>query len=238
MRELVYLSEAKLLQFAGTRKQRGRNLEGELKTPLGGFKIGRAADGAQASVPNLDAVIAELEASPRAPKWFEDDSVQPGQWVHFESKLNYSVMPEESFSSAVLFLNSPAGERLLLHGSSTHLVGQRPRATKVDLDGEDVQQGSSYASAGGWVHHAYSDEQRANLRGGARVLGAETDESLDPYEEAVHLILAKLGRWSPATSAWMAGYARVTGALPAAGTHSRMVVATPLYVEYVDPPQD
>src|SRR6266545_840789 len=85
VRELIYVSQAKLRQPApGLPKRAGlRDVEAEVNTPVGGFKIGKASREAE---PGLAAAVARLEASDRAPKWFADPGIQPGQWVHFEAQ--------------------------------------------------------------------------------------------------------------------------------------------------------
>lgn len=93
-------------------------------------------------------------------------------------------------------------------------------------------------------YELYNLEESAYLKEGARALAVEPDERcgnarLDPFESAIRTFAKKLS-WhvSKLTAAWMAGYARVTAAIPHAPHpwSGRLIVATPLYVEYIDPP--
>lgn len=112
MRELIYLSERKLQQFTLDRRRHWWHrvgLEGEVKLPaLGGVRISRSADDSTRKA-DLDQVIAALERSDRAARWYTEDGLQPGQWVHFEARLNYRVMDEDNFLSTVIFIDHPRG---------------------------------------------------------------------------------------------------------------------------------
>jgi len=85
MRELVYLSEAKLSQFLPDRPpwwaRLSRSAKVELSVPMAkvGLEVGEPPpDGVRSK---LDAVIAEVE---RTAKWFDDPDVTSGEWVHFD----------------------------------------------------------------------------------------------------------------------------------------------------------
>lgn len=137
MRELIYLSERKLRQFVLGRPRRWRNraqVEAEIKFPgIGGVKVGPAVPDRDAKViPDLEKVISALESSDRAARWFADDDLQPGQWVHFEAPLTYSLLSDGMRYRAVVFIDRdepttgyPTGgtTRLLMHGSAEHLLG-------------------------------------------------------------------------------------------------------------------
>lgn len=230
MRELIYVSQAKLRQLvpdlpggAG----RLRDVEGEVKTPLGGFKVGKAAG---EGGPGLARVVAALEASPRAPRWFADPEVRPGNWVHFEAPLSYAVT-----GSVTFFLDNttpsavyPTGGRLrlLLHGSEEHLVGVPPM---VGFD-------RSYGPLGSRWNYAM---ERLNVREQVTeeaALDVDHHDVVDPPGR----LLAMVSRVSEAmqtefTAAWMGGYARVTALYPRG--QGVLLAATPLYVEYIDPPE-
>lgn len=241
MRELIYVSEAKLEQLVPAlpgRPGRLRDVDAEVKTPLGGVKIGRAA---QPPEPSLAAAVAALESSSRAPKWFADPAVRPGQWVHFEAPLSYGVT---SGGEMVFFVdpNRPGSDyptgrnlRLLLHGTASHLLGY----PKVSVR---------------WPNSNWSVE---NLHGFLRELrerGRQLDDNTafdtgpstgrtrsNLGERSAVMELSGLLR-TENTAAWMAGYARVTAVFPDTQTEKELAVtvltATPLYVEYVDPPGD
>jgi hypothetical protein len=226
MRELVYVSSAKLRQLLpdlprGTGSL--RDVDAEVTTPVGGFKIGKAA---RKPEPGLAEAVAALTASSRAPRWFADPEARPGYWVHFEALLSWCTLP-----GSVVFVDPevgsakyPSGERLrlLLHGSSGHVLGAAP--PRLDR----VTEGGSQ-----WF---------AFLRALRRVDRLEEDgESLAldnrwPSQIRRHLDCLSVMLQPPFTAAWLAGYARVTAVIPD-GRYT-VVAATPLYVEHIDPPDD
>lgn len=215
MRELVYLSERKLRQFQAPKKRRFSIRE------IGIPGIGQVGIDQQADS-HLDAVIAHLEDKAR---WYEED-VQVGQWVHFEARLGHHVVGGED-RPRVLLLAEPAGgtgsRRLVLHGSPEHLLGEHATLT---TDWDDAALRGSFASfLRPLIWHLMRTEDKnpaeddskggALLRRGLWLLNRLLDDALDPD-----------------TAAWMAGYARITmntADLP-------VVLASPLYVEYVSPP--
>lgn len=246
MRELVYLSERKLQQFilGRPRRWRGRTqVEGELKVPgIGGVKLGPVApDQSEKATPDLEKVISALENSDRAAKWFADDNVQPGQWVHFDVPLCYTPLSDGHGVRAVVFLGSdeptkdhPADgtTRLLLHGSAEHLLGgtvessasrdssRNPtRYTEIRLFARLLYRlNRSSASSDG-----EPDAEGMNLLGG-KILEMEVPQVIQLLDDLLEPRL---------TAAWMAGYARVTAVLH--DENSTTVLATPLYVEYAPP---
>jgi hypothetical protein len=282
MRELIYLSEAKLGQFSSSRLRRQVDqfdTEGELTTPVGKVKFGRKS-GQKSIDPTayLEKVLVELEGSDRAPKWYEDETVHTGQWVHFEAKLSFWVMPEEGFRSAVIFTMDPwehsiRGDiQILLHGSSSHLIegrrntplADRAAVAEIDLDGKMEYGPKKYYGGGGsssgggggfWrdtsEYKAFDAEKRATLHTTAGLLGTtEEGESnidwplpdrLDPLAETIRYFHGELiGMSSRLNAIWMAGYARVTAIVPPQQepkpAYSKLVVASPLYVEYITQP--
>lgn len=216
MRELVYLSERKLRQFQVPKKRRFSVRE------IGIPGIGQVGIDQQADS-HLDAVIAHLEGTAR---WYEED-VQVGQWVHFEARLGYHVLGGENHPT-VLLLAEPAdrtgSRRLVLHGSPEHLLGGQATPPATDWD-DGVLHGSFASFLRPLIRHLMITEDKnpveddgksgALLRQGLRMLNRFLDRALDPD-----------------TAAWMAGYARVT--MNTAGLP--VVIASPLYVEYVSPP--
>lgn len=252
MRELVYLSERKLQQFSVRKPGRwlARGMEGEIRTPVGGIKINSSPDrDNQRPLVHLEKVISALESSDRAPIWYTDDSVLPGQWVHFEAPLNYLCMTDDIFASAVFFIDSPSCHeedvRLVLHGSASHLVGERTRSIKVDLEGYWVPPPPPpFSGPSEWLHFTYNAEMRDYMNSQARWLIAATEDDLslqdggqDHAVEFVRHVVNRLDYFTRAYSgAWMTGYARVSCRI-AHGLVQPVLVATPLYVEYADPPE-
>lgn len=145
VRELVYLSKRKLRQFdLGWWRDLRARVKATIKPP--GIELTVETDVRRSDLAALDAVIAALERSDRAPVWFTED-VQPGQWVRFEAPMSYTTI-----GTAIVFLDvdeqSPAypsgGQvRLMLHGSAVHLAGSDPPRTSVDELSENAQAHSS-----------------------------------------------------------------------------------------------
>jgi hypothetical protein len=179
-------------------------------------------------------VIADLEKSDRAPTWFTADGVQPGEWVHFEAPMSYAAVGD-----GVFFLDLdqsttyPTGGavRLMPHGSLEHLTGTAPRASTRELAHDLGMSASTIRRLFDSLeqHLADSDEQVGKDRERRRAPGFQRARFL--------LVVEKLGEQLELeyTAAWMAGYARVT-AVFAFGAERRIVLATPLYVEYVSQP--
>ncbi|MEU4524928.1 SAVMC3_10250 family protein [Amycolatopsis sp. NPDC024027] len=232
MHELVYVSDAKLYQLAkGLPRGSGgsRDLEAEFKTPLGGFKIGRPA---RKREPSLAAAIRILNQSSRAPAWFAETTVRPGEWIQFESPLAHRVAGD-----AVIFLDDdePSDEyptggrlRLLLHGSRRHLVGERP--TDLDDDIPNLLPSSSWVTFGEYLLRTIDEFGNK----GRKTADKNTwrPYGSDDVEHGIH-VLTEIMRPRYA-AAWMAGYARVTAVIPIDG--GVVLAATPLYVEYIESP--
>ncbi|NIH86517.1 SAVMC3_10250 family protein [Amycolatopsis granulosa] len=224
MRELIYVSEAKLRQLVPDlpRRPRGlRDVEAQVTTPVGGIKVGKPA---RETEPGLAGAVAALEASPRAPRWFAEPGVRPGEWVHFEAPMAYGEV-----GGAVVFLDVdeagaeyPTGGRLrlLLHGSRHHLVGSLP----AERDMDDRWHHSM------WVRFTQvllklTDPGQAGNAGDERFLGRVVT-AMDRLADRLQPEFA---------AAWVAGYARITAVLPE--DERTILVATPLYVEHVAAPE-
>lgn len=245
MRELVYLSNRKLRQFDLGRKLRLRaRLKAVIKAPLGLGELAVEAEKPQGSPPGLDAVLAALENSDRAPIWFTE-ALQPGQWVHFEAPMSFTTIRR-----AVVFLDVerqsaayPSGGevRLLLHGSAEHLVGSDspPHTSVEELSEQAATRSDIHADefASLFNHFIRLIEYRA-LQGievdddpawpfSRHIPGSGLDYALPTLSHNLHL---------PYTAAWMAGYARVTAVVRRSHLPHSVVFATPLYVEHVSPP--
>jgi hypothetical protein len=115
VRELIYLSEAKLAQFRQEPRKWPRLRVREIGVPgVGQVGIEAAADS------HLDDVIEHLE---EIAKWYGADGLVPGEWVQFEASLNYSVQELKNLPPVVFFFADELGERqLIMHGSPEHVV--------------------------------------------------------------------------------------------------------------------
>jgi hypothetical protein len=227
MRELVYLSERKLRQFQAGRPPRPIDrirVEGEIKVPgVGGVKVGPAGDGT--APPELDRVLAAIEHGDRPSRWFAEN-VGPGEWVQFETRMNYAVLGE-----AVVFVdardaNEQATGRLMLYGSREHLAGADSpphvsASTVADFLGISAR--PAHAVLRQLVTWMLTSEEDHEARHGAT----------RGVEELVRSLDLQFGELDGA--AWLAGYARVTGVWPDRAERA-ILLGTPLYVEYVAGP--
>ncbi|MFF3896411.1 SAVMC3_10250 family protein [Streptomyces sp. NPDC001812] len=239
---MLYLSDSKLRQFLPERRRGrvSRRLTAlRLTTPVGGLELESTgnADAEQQKQEHLISVIRYIEE--RA-LWFEDPATRAGQWVYFEAPCAMFVPRPDT----VLFIDPvpgavagyEQGARLLLHGSSSHLLtGELPPVRP--LSGDTPFKGSRLTL----IDLALNDL--------SRVSPPTADELHEPRPGLPlnfigHLMDVAQHRLSSWTAAWMRGYARITAVLPvsadqdhAAGS-ARYVCATPLYVEYAhDLPQ-
>ena len=124
MRELIYLSEAKLRAF---RPERGRRFRvREIGVPgIGPVGVDPPADSHRDDVVDLLAGIA---------RWYTEDGLATGDWVQFETSLGYTI-----FEPLLLFAEPPGDRRLVLHGSPRHLLGGVP-VTEVTVPGPGLSE--------------------------------------------------------------------------------------------------
>nr|WP_281400894.1 SAVMC3_10250 family protein [Amycolatopsis umgeniensis] len=241
---MIYVSEAKLQQLlpylSGWAGKVFRDMDAEVKTPLGGVKIGKSA---KPPKPSLAAAISTLESSSRAPKWFADPAVRPGQWVHFEAPLSYGVTRD---GASVFFIDPnessddyPTGGslRLLLHGTANHLLGS------PDKHLYEVKSNSRWSvdTLFGLVHEQRETGHQLDDRA-AFDTGGPTENHRSNRDELRAVTSLANSLATDYTAAWMAGYARITAVFPGRRPDddrtATVLAATPLYVEYIDPPAD
>lgn len=186
-------------------------------------------------------MLNALEASPRASKWFADDTVQPGEWIQFEAPLNYAVMETPDVAPTVLLLDarmrrgrpqSHVRPRLLLHGSAAHLLGSHAPAPSVDLSTvlRDLIPGSAAPAVRLLIRDLQSRERTQDSLHGSE------HNALHHYPTPMlrRFVRSLDHKMGPESAAWTAGYARVT----IRPDPTDVLVATPLYVEFVEPGED
>lgn len=113
MRELVYLSDAKLRQFRPERGRRFRVREIGL-SGVGQIGVEPPVDG------HFDEVVDHLSGIAR---WYTEDGLEVGDWVQFETALGYTIAGTERVP-ILLFAEPPGDLRLVMHGSPHHLAGE------------------------------------------------------------------------------------------------------------------
>lgn len=218
MRELIYLSVAKLRQFQPDRPagrwRRMRELDAQAPLNLGGLRLS-FPDDPRPEVADLERVLRHLiNESDQPPRWYTEDELTPGQWVQFEAQMNYQVLGPQTATGPKILVFWEVAEtariRLLLHGSPCHL-----------LAAAGTQEQTIYPTAS--VPHMF-------LEALSRVVDDSTKNRTIPLERVWSLIEAT--NLLPADMApCVVGMARVT-AIINTEDRTRIVLASPLYVEY------
>jgi hypothetical protein len=240
MREFVYISDGKLQQFLPKPSRLTRPAAIRLTTPVGGLDVEPGSPVERERLQHLERVDKHLN---RRADWYAGPELRPGGWVWFEAPLRFVTL-RGAYQHLVLFADPAPGEepaheqetgcRLLMHGSARHLLGYAP-ATIDGLPLEGIEGGSSigttFLTTAGHV---------------VRALSLEHDPAADSVpppspglsgDGVRHLVAALDARHEQAGSAaLMHGYARVTSVLPATDSARRLVVASPLTVEYAYSP--
>ena len=242
MQELIYLSSTKLDRFVS---ERGR------RRPLSALGIDRLGS---VTMSDYDE-RAKLENRLREVRnyldesalWFADPTAQPGDWVQFEGDFGYSILNTDK-SSLFLMSQTPStleGDvALLLHGSPQNV---RLRASK-DVGVEELD---SYAAHIVRIARelARLEDPRYQPERNREPYWAEV--STDEAEESAIQLHERISERHDGTY-YVAGLAKVSMvvtsrpifAYPPANASfslprslSRLVVASPLYVESVARPK-
>lgn len=262
MRELVYLSDAKLKQFLPALRSLWPRPKFSVKAPFGAVEVDLTPSEQKARLQQLDQVVDHIG---RTARWFTDPALEPGQWAFFESPLSYLKVGHYFLPDLVLFAApnralscDPSGARvhLLLHGSSRHLLGGTSsqlytpaNSAALDflahisnlLDVLDVNSFSLPPAEDGQI------PSRRRRRAAKRVQDeaaqredrsfADVSYNRTAARDLLQAIEVKMGT---DTAAWMSGYARISANLaeqvPAGRNPVRYLVASPLYVERTTPP--
>ncbi|MEV2258384.1 SAVMC3_10250 family protein [Streptomyces anulatus] len=238
MYEFVYVSEAKLSQFRPEPNRFTRKGTVRFTSPVGSIDLEPPADDAERDRDlRLKKVLKHLED--RA-DWFADPALQPGDWVWFEVPLQHVTLPG-AFEHMVLFADPAPGQhaayeqetncRLLMHGSTRHLIGYAPATadgTALEgIHGGGASFGMKFLTSAGQAVSALSTQHDPVAEGvpapPVQLSGSAVRDLMEIVDHA----------YGPAgAAAWMSGFARVTVVLPASDTTARCVVASPLTVEY------
>ncbi|MCX4489870.1 SAVMC3_10250 family protein [Streptomyces anulatus] len=243
MRELIYLSERKLAQFheTGSPRRRWRRRVSELgaTAPLGLGELQFTLTDAPQGRPNLERVLRHIESLTPKPAEYSEVSPDAGRWVKFKTRMNYQLVRPTTDGwndngelvehpvgpAAVVFWepdsrldpSASAKPQLVLHGSPEHLLGLA--GTAPDPEGLSV----SRTYPPGFMDLLYGDRPR---------------NGENPGTALSHLLRQLDGRFPPHAAGLFAGYARVTFGLEmpfsigGRSAVSRVVVASPLYVEH------
>lgn len=246
MRELVYLSHRKLSQFQPERRRGGifRRITGaSAKAPLTLGELSVTFESSNArSIPHLDEVLKELDTRRRGVQWYGSEDVRAGDWMQFEALLTYAVVGEDQDLDAgdrpLLFwepvpppeefgrqLPPPGstGPHLLLHASPDGLVGRLSPGDEQD----NLSEPDGIVRALRHLRHADDSGNAEALAGADWIYGiGEIVRYLDFHFPSF-------------MASWLAGYARVTGIIPARDElRADYILASPLYVERVSEPEN
>ncbi|MFH8293023.1 SAVMC3_10250 family protein [Streptomyces sp. NPDC018059] len=256
MRELLYLSDSKIQQFVPSLRTLWNRPDIAVTSPFGGIAFNGAPDARRTKFHHLARVVKRIERSAR---WFTEP-VQPGAWVAFEAPMNYFTLGAP-FGGILLFSDIPRATeyypsggrvRLILHGSSRHLLISRP-AVEVNPPGEQQIDAVFGGSSGDDFEILVSNldllQEALHSRGvdpPAERIEFRRTHAL--RQAALQLVTALDAASHQETAAMMVGYARVTAYLDSMRmawmsspkptpeqeelSHAACVVATPLYVEY------
>jgi hypothetical protein len=230
MRELVYLSKAKLQQFRkpATKKD---GLSGGIKVTTAGIGIPTAEVGVNydpaKAAGTRPATLDEAENFIRAKwpvRWWTEEQ-EPGEWIQFEIRLAYGVLDDGLFGGqrVLLFWGRERSDdadsvQLLLHGSPRHLIQDQ---------GDEVPARSSQPSlpSGLFTYLRAIDAGKVDGAHGRRI------------DSDLHNVVRIVRRMAPdLTAGWMSGMARTSFTGTGAGGR-RMVVASPLFVEHIPAPK-
>jgi hypothetical protein len=237
MHELIYLSQSKLRQFMKTPGPLVvKQAIGEFRAPFvsGQISIEGYDEKWTAAYRRLSQVKKSMETSDRAPRWYEDDQVEPGEWVEFESSMVYAVIQNQG-QSLLFFTQAICANRdtgLLLYGSPNNLLSNEP-TTPASMDVLDstvdslarfirglirTQESDLIGASGEWLHNgaiAILDQMRgpliasAYVEGWARVI-TMSDSPGERIEDTEHRLDGQYSQNLP----------------------ERILIASPLYVQY------
>lgn len=239
MRELVYLSRAKLDAFVPRRRIFSRTRPEKVEVSLPGLTVGATApDQSNASAVPWDRLRAVENHLRKTAARLDSRDLRPGLWFRFHQPMVWTVGAVfdmdrygAALSNLVLFASdatdpqpdAPPPARILLCGSRGHLIGDRSQ-TSVRWD----------HSSGAWVttlHRWVADSEQALDRG-------ETPEdpqwSSHRWNEIVLTVHRGTVAKAPDAPADVCGYARVLrcNVLNEEHREGRLILATPLVVEY------
>ena len=252
VRDFLYLSDQKLraLDIQGSRILRGTlGVRGEVRVPFLSMTVEPTNKTSESSSDSRDRLqIARLrkaidDINARS-LWYSDPEARAGCWIYFELPMNYCLLQSKYFQSSVVFadhaeLLPDPSTRVLLHGSRRYLLDQ-PQTIEVSDEVERLKR----APSGTEFVYALADNVADvvhTISGASDPLATEPADSAptartESLAAGIARILRVLDRkFVSGTAATLAGLARVTASVDAEGAlgnAERLVMATPLYVEY------
>jgi hypothetical protein len=238
LRELIYLSKRKLAMFYPGRVSQSVQFTGGLEAGPVTAKLNistPASASAQATITLLNQVVRHLE---REAVHFLHPDLSPGRWIFFDLKMGYGtshhdeeVLPEMDDialfygSSDRVEMDKQSATNLLLCGSTEHLLARTASAGRMGSGTE-------------WLYDLIGEIEKIDALG-----AEEPPDSLKPEALSVSRINSpeQIAWWvfdvirmhhSPAQYAQLQGFARVLFVVPATECDARLVLATPLFVQF------
>lgn len=232
MEEYLYLSHSKLRSFL-ERPGRLRVAKAEVGLKALGTESKVALESAQHNASmgtayrQLMRVQRHLLQSDRWLYWYEDESVDAGDWVEFEARLGVTMV-ENVGEPIVIFTSAPSAggdTALLLHGSQASLM------SSSHVDSPPTGSGSSPANLSTILAGFDAPSREDKFPNTADRL---VSNSLDLLvsSQAATVGYPRLEGWARVTARIVLGEQALRPSLKA------ILLATPLYVRYIGAPSN
>jgi hypothetical protein len=239
MREFLYISGGKLDRFGARRPRSIKSFSASAAVQPASASLSVTADDRddwQKTQVKLRSAVSAIDSAVR---WYEDDGVGPGDWIRFRGDFGYSILDSRSFR---LFLMAQTRATfqgdvaLLLFGSSANaLLGRPPAASDVsDLDsyaGNLLTFIRDLVEAGAAERYrpGLGERDQAAVQLFSRISAAyDASEHVEGIAKTANVIEGTIAlpssvphESSPVNSGAEAGQA----------ASSRLIIASPLYVE-------
>lgn len=238
MREVIYLSTRKLAMFYPGRMSRSLQF-------TGGFGLGPVSAKIDISAPPSGADEATITALNQAVRYLKREAVHfshsdlsPGRWIFFDLNMGYGTSYRDSGSPPKI------DDIALFHGSCNQVETDKQSPLDLLLCGSTEHLRIRTASAG---RMGSGTEWLYDLIGEIEVIDAlgagELPDSLNPEALAVRRVNMpeEIARWvfdvirrhhAATQYARLQGFARILLIVPAMEYSARLVLATPLFVQF------
>jgi hypothetical protein len=240
VRELIYLSRRRLDAFFPNRPPRSlpsANLELKAMGAKVNFGPPSAMGTTQVELKKLHQVTRHLE---REAAYFTAPGLTPGKWIFFELEMGYGTSHKDSrlpnLDDVVFFYGSLSAEAgiverpldLLLCGSTEHLLTKSASAGRMGSGTE-------------WLYDLIMQIESLDSLGNTEIPDALTAEALavprvNRPEMVVRWVFDVIARHHPpGQRAKFHGLARVNFIVPETELSPRLIVATPLFIQFASP---
>jgi hypothetical protein len=263
VRQLLYLSKGKIDAF-GIKDRRRLQSGLKIGAAGVNLELAPGRTKGVSHQVRLERILAWLEESAQPPKWVGDATARPGDWIQFECEMRFGHFHRDANESdwffhynlgsarpdmhLILFKgvvgaeleytcayrNRPYVEgvtEILLTGWAGHML------SLATLAGESRRLGSSTEDLYDLLLEVVENDHTGSDAVPRRILDMENEVHRD-----LGVSVAKVARWIYDGNSWatrdeayLRGHARVLKVLDSQSQYeNRMLLATPLYVEYAD----